>query len=89
MIVCWWNYSNTRKWIWEYGEESDEFNIELSDEVRLLFLLSQLYAWTMKMKQNFGYQHCRSDSKFKVWVTQQFQLSKQKNQSHLPQWWSM
>lgn len=26
--------NNTRKWTWEYGEETDEFNIEISDEIR-------------------------------------------------------
>lgn len=44
-------YSTKGTWFWDFDEENDlSFGINYSDEVRLLFLLSQLYSLPRRMK---------------------------------------
>lgn len=37
-------YSNQGTWFWNFREVSEDLEIDDSSEVRLLFILSQLYA---------------------------------------------
>lgn len=74
------------KWIWEFGDT--KYVIDGLDEVYVFVLILSTSSFSnVLMYADFKIINTRLSFEFSVWIILQFQLSKQKDQSHSPQWW--